>query len=175
MLNKLIPKEMVESIYEIDLDRLWTEGKRGIITDLDNTLVGATDPLATPELVAWLNNVRERGWKVVIVSNNKQTRVSTFANPLNVSFVHGARKPSPKAFLRAMQVLQTETSETVVVGDQMLTDVLGGNRLGLYTVLVKPVSLTGEGIFTRVNRRLEKAAVARLKKSGHHMFKGDES
>lgn len=175
MLNKLVPKEMAESIYRIDLDRLWAEGKRGIITDLDNTLVGALDPLATPELVSWLKNIRERGWKVVIVSNNNLTRVSAFAEPLHIPFVHSARKPSTRAFLQAMQVLQMENRETVVVGDQMLTDVLGGNRLGLHTVLVHPVSLTGEGFFTRFNRRLEKVAVARLKKRGHHMFKEGKS
>ncbi|MDT9724477.1 YqeG family HAD IIIA-type phosphatase [Xylanibacillus composti] len=173
-MNKLVPKEMVESIYQIDLDRLWLQGKRGIITDLDNTLVGAEDPLATPELVAWLKSIRERGWKVAIVSNNNRTRVSAFAEPLNVPFLHSARKPSARAFVQAMQALQTDTAETVVVGDQMLTDVLGGNRLGMHTVLVKPVSLAGEGIFTRFNRRLEKIAVSRLKKQGHHMFKEEK-
>ncbi len=164
LLNKLIPRRQVNSIYDLALDELWNEGIRGIITDLDNTLVGARVPLATPELVKWLDHLQSLGFKVVIVSNNNETRVSTFAKPLNVPYIHNARKPSVQSFSKAMEWMGLKPEQIAVLGDQMLTDVLGGNRMGLYTILVQPISLVDEGFFTRINRRLEKAARALMKK-----------
>ncbi|GIP35892.1 YqeG family HAD IIIA-type phosphatase [Paenibacillus sp. J2TS4] len=158
MLNKLIPKLQVESIYEIVLNDLWKDGIRGIITDLDNTLVGAKVPLATPELVEWLKYVQSLGFKVVIVSNNNETRVAKFAKPLNIPYIHSARKPKNLPFRKALELMELKPEQTAMLGDQMLTDVLGGNRMGLYTIMVQPISLGDEGFFTRVNRRLEKAA-----------------
>lgn len=164
MLNKLVPRQRITTIYELDLAELWAQGFRGIITDLDNTLVGATVPLATPELVEWLAHLADSGFKVVIVSNNSAARVSKFAEPLGLPFVYSARKPANAAFHRAMAILDLPPESVIMLGDQMLTDVLGGNRLGLYTVLVQPVSLIGEGIFTRINRRVEKLAMRLMRK-----------
>ncbi|MNZ80409.1 hypothetical protein D3C78_990410 [compost metagenome] len=114
----------------------------------------------------WLDYVRSRGFQVVIVSNNNETRVGKFANPLNIPFIHAARKPAGKAFRKALGVLGLPAKDTVVIGDQMLTDVLGGNRMGLYTILVTPISPADEGIMTRVNRRIERIALASLRKKG---------
>ncbi|MCL6456686.1 MAG: YqeG family HAD IIIA-type phosphatase [Gorillibacterium sp.] len=164
MLNKLVPRQRVATIYELALAELWSQGIRGIITDLDNTLVGATVPLATPELVEWLKHLEDLGFKVVIVSNNREARVSKFAEPLGLPFVFSARKPANAAFHRALAIMNLPSEQVMMLGDQMLTDVLGGNRLGLYTVLVHPVSLIGEGFFTRVNRRIEKMALRIMKK-----------
>ncbi|ANY70103.1 hypothetical protein BBD42_29095 [Paenibacillus sp. BIHB 4019] len=166
MFKKLLPHMRVDTVYDIQLDELHKKGIRGIITDLDNTLVGARVPLATPELVKWLDDVRERGFKVVIVSNNNVTRVSKFAMPLNIPFIHAARKPANTSFRKGLKVLELKAEETVVIGDQMLTDVLGGNRMGLYTILVAPIAPADEGIMTRVNRRIERIAKSSLGKSG---------
>ncbi|TVY09053.1 YqeG family HAD IIIA-type phosphatase [Paenibacillus cremeus] len=164
MLNKLIPRQQVNSIYEIDLHALYEQGYRGIITDLDNTLVGAKAPLATPELMDWLKVVGQLGFQVVIVSNNQRHRVSKFAEPLSLPFIYRAKKPTSASFRKALQMMNLTARETMVIGDQMLTDVLGGNRMGLYTVLVRPISLADEGFFTKVNRRLEKAALSMMKR-----------
>jgi HAD superfamily phosphatase (TIGR01668 family) len=166
MFTRLLPHMRVNNIYDIQLDVLQSKGMKGIITDLDNTLVGSRDPIATPELVAWLDRVRDFGFKVVIVSNNNQTRVSKFAEPIGIPFIHAARKPASRAFRRALQVLELPAEQTVVIGDQMLTDVLGGRRMGLFTILVDAIAPTDEGIMTRVNRRIEKIALARLRKKG---------
>lgn len=166
LLKKLLPHLHVNSIYEIDLEQLHKTGVRGIITDLDNTLVGAKEPLATPELIVWLKHVEAMGFNVVIVSNNKEARVSDFANPLSLPYVFRAKKPGNASFKKALKVLNLDAHETVVIGDQMLTDVLGGNRMGLYTILVMPISLKDEGFFTRINRRIEKKVLAKLKKKG---------
>ncbi|CAM3244157.1 YqeG family HAD IIIA-type phosphatase [Paenibacillus lupini] len=166
MFERLLPHLRVNSVYEIQLDELYKKGVRGIITDLDNTLVGAREPLATPQLTKWLDEVRDFGFKVVIVSNNNKTRVSKFADPLGIPFIHAARKPANKSFNKALSVLGLPVEQTVVLGDQMLTDVLGGNRMGLYTILVTPIAPADEGIMTRVNRRIERFVLSRLRKKG---------
>ncbi|UJF35018.1 YqeG family HAD IIIA-type phosphatase [Paenibacillus hexagrammi] len=164
MLNKLVPRQSVHTIYDIDIENLWSFGVRGIITDLDNTLVGAKDPHATPELLEWLKKVQQKGLKVVIVSNNHRGRVSKFAEPIGIPFIYRAKKPTNASFHKAMKLLGTSARQTAVIGDQMLTDVLGGNRMGLYTILVKPISVTDEGFFTKINRRIEKLALSMMKK-----------
>lgn len=163
MFTKLKPQLAANSIFEIPLEELWKRGIRGIITDLDNTLVGAKVPLATPELVDWLKKVQDRGFQVVIVSNNNKLRVSAFADPIVVPYISSARKPMNAAFIRAMKLMQLGPEATAVVGDQMLTDVLGGNRLGLYTILVAPVAAADEGFFTKVNRMIERVVVRFMK------------
>lgn len=164
--ERLLPNMRVNTVYDINLDELHAQGIRGIITDLDNTLVGAKEPLATPELVKWLDYVRSRGFRVVIVSNNNEVRVGKFATPLQIPFIHAARKPAAKAFRRALDVLGLSAGQTVVIGDQMMTDVLGGNRMGLYTILVTAISPADEGVMTRVNRFFERIALWRLRKKG---------
>lgn len=166
MFEMLVPKLRVNTVFDIDLESLYAKGYRGIITDLDNTLVGAKAPLATPELLEWFERVKNVGFKLVIVSNNNMDRVSRFATPLNIQYVHQARKPINAPFRKAMKLMELSPKETLVVGDQMLTDVYGGNRLGLYTILVLPISVKDEGIGTRFNRRVEQIALTRLRKQG---------
>ena len=166
MFEMLVPKLRVNTVFDIPLEELYSKGYRGIITDLDNTLVGAKAPLATPELLLWFEKVKQLGFKLIIVSNNNMQRVSKFATPLNIEFVHQARKPSNAPFRKAMKQMELNPEQTIVVGDQMLTDVYGGNRMRLYTVLVLPISVTDEGIGTRINRRIEQIALTRLRKQG---------
>ncbi|SFJ10400.1 YqeG family HAD IIIA-type phosphatase [Thermoflavimicrobium dichotomicum] len=165
MLSKFIPDLYAQSIYTIDFGALKRRGVTAIIVDLDNTLVESTRPDATPRLIEWLNEIKKMGFQVIIVSNNTKTRVSKFAVPLNIPFIHTAKKPLTQAFRKALEKLGTRIEETVVIGDQLLTDVLGGNRMGLYTILVVPVSDV-EGIFTRLNRRIERLVFRWMKKRG---------
>lgn len=166
MLNKFLPVQHVNTIYEIDIKKLKSKGIKGIITDLDNTLVGAKEPIATPALVNWLRLVQASGFQVLIVSNNNRARVSKFAEPLGIDYIFSAKKPRNQAFKLALGRLKLKPEEAAVIGDQMLTDVFGGNRLGLHTILVKPIAIRDEGFFTRINRRIEKLIIARLKKKG---------
>ncbi|TJY43491.1 YqeG family HAD IIIA-type phosphatase [Cohnella pontilimi] len=166
MFQRLLPDQIVHTVFDIDLDALQARGVRGIITDLDNTLVSAKTPLATPELVTWLERVRTIGFKVVILSNNNSTRVAKFAEPLDIPFVPAARKPSSIAFRKALDKLELVPEQAVVVGDQMLTDVLGGRRMGLHTILVTPIAPAEEGWTTRINRLIEKIALKRLRRKG---------
>lgn len=165
MFKRIIPDEFVESIYEIDYSALQRSGIKTIIVDLDNTLVESNRADATPELISWLDQLRGMGFKVMIVSNNTQNRVSRFATPLRVPWIHSARKPLTAAFKQAMKRMETSPQETVMVGDQLFTDILGGNRLGLHTILVAPVSGV-EGVFTKVNRLLERIVFRWMKHRG---------
>ncbi|GAB6934321.1 MAG: YqeG family HAD IIIA-type phosphatase [Bacillota bacterium] len=165
LLQRLVPDWYVDSVFQIDLDALWNAGIRGIITDLDNTLVEADRPQATPRLVAWLKHVQDRGFRVVIVSNNTRTRVAAFADPLGIPYIHRARKPMRSAFLKALRMLQLDIPQVVVIGDQLFTDVLGGKRMGLATILVLPLS-GKESFGTRINRKLERIVFRWMRRNG---------
>lgn len=173
MLASFVPDQYVPSIYKINLEALKAKGMKSLIVDLDNTLVESDCRDATPDLMQWLQRTQELGFQVMIVSNNNKNRVSRFATPLGIPFIHKARKPMSTAFRKAIKELGAEVNSTVMVGDQLLTDVLGGNRMGLYTILVVPISKT-EGLATKINRRLERLVLARLEKRGLFVRKGDQ-
>lgn len=167
MLKNFIPGTRVNSIHDINLDQLYKQGVRGIITDLDNTLVGAKVALPSSEVTQWFAELKERGFQVVIVSNNRYERVRIFSEPLGIPFIHKAKKPTNKAFREGLRLMALQPNQAVVIGDQLLTDVLGGNRMGLHTVLVTPIALQDEGRVTRFNRRIERILMGRLKRKGH--------
>ncbi|MFC5713467.1 YqeG family HAD IIIA-type phosphatase [Thalassorhabdus alkalitolerans] len=165
MLRQFMPDEFIESVYELDVVKLKEEGIKGIITDLDNTLVEWDRPEATPELLEWFKKVRDSGFKITIVSNNNERRVRLFSEPTGIGFIHSAKKPSRKAFVKACKEMGLQREEVVVLGDQVLTDVFGGNRARFKTILVVPVAST-DGFFTKINRRVERRVLKRLKKRG---------
>lgn len=165
LLNLFLPSDYATSIYEIKLDQLVEKGIKGIITDLDNTLIEWNRANATPKLIEWFKKVEEKGLLVTIISNNNQERVGTFANPLALPFIYDAKKPMSRSFKQAILDMDLKPSEIVVIGDQLLTDVLGGNRLGLHTILVTPVARS-DGFWTKFNRRIERSILAKMKKKG---------
>ena len=160
-----LPNEYVKNVYHIQPEELKKRGVKGIITDLDNTLIEWDRPNATPQLEQWFLNMKEHGIQVTVVSNNNEQRVKDFADPLGIPFIHSARKPMVRAFKRAIQEMDLQEDEVVVIGDQLLTDVLGGNRVGLYTILVVPVAQT-DGLVTRFNRKIERRIMRNMKKKG---------
>lgn len=166
LLKMFIPCLWVRTVYDINLVKLKDAGYKGIITDLDNTLIGAKAPIAEPELTQWLAEAKLQGFQVVIVSNNDHLRVSRFAIPLQIPFVNSARKPSPRAFHQALKLTGLMPKQVVVVGDQMLTDILGGNLIGMFTILVNPIAIQDERWTTRINRRIERVVIACLRKKG---------
>jgi HAD superfamily phosphatase (TIGR01668 family) len=165
MLTHLVPDLYVKSIYEIDFDKLKKRGIKGIVTDLDNTLIEWNRPEATPELINWIKQVQSLGFSIVIVSNNSRIRVEKVAKPLGVPFVHRAKKPLKIAFKQALKKLNLPVSKTVVIGDQVFTDIFGANRMGLYTILVVPVA-ENDGWATRFNRFMERFVLNWMKKRG---------
>lgn len=166
LLRKFLPRLQVDSVYEIDLDELAAAGIRGIITDLDNTLVGARDPEATPKLKDWLKTVHDKGFRIVVVSNNNRDRVMRFAQPIELDFIPAAKKPLTGAFRKALGMMGLSPDQTAVIGDQLLTDVFGANRMGMHPILVTPIAPQDESRFTRFNRKIERRIFESLRKRG---------
>src|SRR5690554_7309557 len=119
MFKKLTPDLYVKSVYDIDLDALIRRGIKGIITDLDNTLVAWDDPLPNEQLLAWLREIQSRGVSVFIVSNNSQDRVQKFAEAFGVPAISKAIKPRRGALRTACERMGVELEQAALVGDQI--------------------------------------------------------
>lgn len=171
MLRILYPDMYVPSVTEINPDELRQRGIRHLLLDLDNTIVRRDRDKLPPEVEAWLRDLLHRGFKLCIVSNNSTGRVNTLAEPLQIPTVVRALKPMRRAFLRGMHQLGAETHDTAVVGDQIFTDILGGNMLNLFTILVVP--LPGKEFWGTwlVNRRLEKLVLYMFSRRVSHKDK----
>lgn len=158
------PSLQVSSLDRIPVDWLVGQGIKGLIIDLDNTMTPWNDVEVGPQVTAWFKKLKEAGIKACVVSNNKRKqRVAIVADRLGIPFVFRATKPRRKAFRAGLAILGTGKSDTAVIGDQLFTDILGGNRLGLYTILVIPIS-EREFLGTRFMRRMEKAMFWLLKR-----------
>ena len=155
MLRWLRPSTQVPTIYDIDLGALRARGIRGVILDLDNTIVPWGAHEVGPRLPTWIAAARAADLQLCIVSNNMGSRVTSIANQLGLPVVTWALKPRRRAIRRALVVMGTTPDATALVGDQLLTDILGGNRLGLHTILVRPQS-DREFVLTRLARSLER-------------------
>lgn len=132
------PGEYLDSTYVIDFEKLYKSGYRGIIFDIDNTLVPHGAP-ADERAVALFEHLKELGFACVLLSNNKEERVKMFNEAVNVSYIYNAGKPLPKNYRKAMEIMGTSKENTLYVGDQIFTDVMGANITGIRTILVKPI------------------------------------
>ena len=153
MLERFYPGEYVDSTYEIDFDRLYEEGYRGVIFDIDNTLVPHGAP-ADERACALFAHLKELGYHCMLLSNNKEPRVKMFNDAVQVSYIYKAGKPNPANYRKAMEQMGTDEKNTLFVGDQIFTDVYGANRTGIRTILVKPIH-PKEEIQIVLKRRLE--------------------
>lgn len=154
MLEKFYPNEYEDSTYLIDFEKKYKEGYRGLLFDIDNTLVphGAPADERAKEL---FEKLKKTGFKCCLISNNKEERVKSFNDEVNVNYIYDAHKPSVKGYKHAMHIMGTNESNTLFVGDQIFTDVYGANRAGINTILVKPIH-PKEEIQIVLKRYLEK-------------------
>jgi len=138
MFQKFYPKECADSTYDIDFKSLYKQGYRGLLFDIDNTLVehGAA---ADDRAIRLFKELKQIGFQVCIISNNQEERVKSFNKDIQVHYVFNAHKPSTKNYFKAMVLMGTHQSNTVFVGDQLFTDVYGANRAGIKSYFVKPV------------------------------------
>lgn len=150
----LYPDEYLSSAYEIDFDKLYQKGYRSIIFDIDNTLVPHGAP-ADQRAIALFGHLKELGYQCTLLSNNKEPRVKMFNEKIGVDYIFKAGKPKPGNYRLAMERMQTGVSNTLFVGDQIFTDVLGANLAGIHTILVAPMN-PKEEIQIVMKRYLEK-------------------
>lgn len=138
MLQRFYPDEYRESAYTLDYEGLYQKGYRGIIFDIDNTLVPHGAPADTCS-ISLFEHLREIGYECVLLSNNKEPRVKPFADAVNARYISKAGKPSPANYRRAMELMGTDQTNTLFVGDQLFTDVWGAKNAGIRSFLVSPI------------------------------------
>lgn len=155
MLKLLTPDLHIESVFKLNLEKLKKNNIEGLIIDIDNTLVSWDIKYITERAKQWLLDLEKEGFKVCLVSNNTKDRVVIFNEELKLPAIHRALKPRMGAFKKAMKILGTTAENTAVIGDQIFTDVLGGNRIGLFTVLVVPI-VGKEFWWTTLVRKIER-------------------
>ena len=166
MLRFLVPYRYARKIEEIDPAALRADGIRGVVLDLDNTIVAWHAREPSGEVQQWVSDLAASGIRACIVSNNFTGRARAVAQRLGLPVVAAAVKPTPWAFRKAMRVMGTASGETALVGDQLFTDVLGGNLLGLKTILVEPLSpkeFPTTMLVRRIERLIRRRVLARVK------------
>lgn len=139
ILEPFYPKEWLDSTYEIDWEQWKRKGIRGVLFDIDNTLVPHGAP-ADSRAIALFEKLHALGFQTCLLSNNKELRVKSFADQVHSPYIYKAGKPGVKNYNRAVQEMGLCKEEVLFVGDQLFTDVYGANRAGIYGILVKPIN-----------------------------------
>ncbi len=168
MFETFYPDYEVETTYSIPFEDLYQQGYRGVIFDIDNTLVPHGAP-ADKRAIAFFENLRRIGMQTMLLSNNKEPRVKMFADAVESPYIFKAGKPARGGYEKAMEQMGTTKENTLFVGDQLFTDVWGAKRTGIRSYLVKPIH-PKEEIQIVLKRYLEKVVLyfyhKKMKKDG---------
>ena len=160
-MKKYVPNIYQKSIYLIDYTKLLTKGINTLLFDLDNTIISKNTkemPSKTKDLFI---SLKQKGFKIIIFSNSPKKKVNKYKEYLNVDGIHMALKPFSKKFKKVINNYNLDPNKTAIIGDQLLTDILGGNKIGITTILVNPLT-DKDSIFTVFNRFIEKRIIKKL-------------
>ena len=160
-MEKYIPDMYQKSIYAIDYDKLIKRGIKCLLFDLDNTITPVKMKTPSKKTKKFFSDLKEKGFKVIIFSDSPKKRVKPFKDALDVDCAASAHKPHPKKFLQVLKEYNYSISEIAIIGDQILTDIVGGNNIGITTILVNPISPI-DFIWTKFNRFREKKIIKKL-------------
>lgn len=163
MMKKLFPEQMVDTIFDIDYEKLYAEGKRGLMYDLDNTLAPCKVLEADDKVVELFEKLKNMGFNICLVSNNNKKRVIRYNEKLKLVAIPKAKKPLTRNLKKGMEMIHSTKETTVMIGDQIFTDVLAGNRLGISTILVNPIH-QAEHLRTKIKRSTENKILNKYKK-----------
>ena len=168
-LEKYYPRGYADSVFNIDYDKLYSKGCRGIIFDIDNTLVHHGDG-STPEVDSLFVKIHKAGLKTLLLTNNDEERVLRFIKNIKTEYICDAEKPEPHSYIKALKKLGIKRSQAIVIGDQLFTDILGANRCGIPGILVKFIRLPEE---KRIGKRryLEKLIMWSWRHSSYKKLK----
>jgi HAD superfamily phosphatase (TIGR01668 family) len=161
MKKSFSPDIYVETVFDIDSDQLKAQGINAFIFDIDNTLATYAMPISDERTALWLKGLQEQGFGIFIVSNNDRERVRIFSENLNLPYYGKALKPLGIFLRMACRRMNVKPKETALVGDQLFTDIWGGNLLGMKTILVKPISDIEDG-FVKFKRQFERHILSRM-------------
>ncbi len=143
IIAKYFPSGRAQNVFAIDYEKLYRLGYRGLIFDVDNTLVHHGDP-ATSEVDDLFRRLHALGFQTVLVSNNNESRLADFTANIDTAYIADAGKPSPGCYLQALELMGVTKGEAIVIGDQIFTDICGANQAGLASILVHFIRLPGE-------------------------------
>lgn len=155
MAGILHPTVFVDTVFDIDLKALKDSGIKAFIFDIDNTLAPYADAVPDEKTAAWIKELRDMGFGVFFASNNNVERVKKFADSVGIPYKAKALKPLSIYLKKACSCMGVTPKETALVGDQLFTDIWGGNWLKMYTILVKPISEVEDG-FVKFKRKFER-------------------
>ncbi len=161
-MERFIPDVYQKSIYAIDYNKLKNRGIKCLLFDLDNTLVPASVKKPNKRIKGLFNELKDLGFKVIIFSNSPKKRLAPFKKELEIDVISNAKKPLSGSFIKVMKKYKFQVNEIAIIGDQLLTDIWGGNRVGITTILINPVSKK-DFIFTRINRGIENTIMRKLR------------
>ncbi len=167
--QRCIPDAFYASIFEIPYDKLKEQGIRTLFFDLDNTIIDYEEvelPKAQIELIETL----KKDFKIIILSNTNYKRVSKAVSILDVPFIWHAKKPLKFGFAKALKMANGKKEETIIIGDQLMTDVLGASFFGIKAILVASVRRKSDGLSTRFNRKIEKVILRRIRKKAPKLY-----
>ena len=151
---KFYPDMYQKSIYHIDYDKLKEDGIKCLLFDLDNTCIPYKNKVPTKKLIELFDELKDMDFKVIIFSNASKKRIRPFKNSLLVDCSARSFKPFSKKFIKILNKFKYDLSETVIIGDQIFTDIYGGNRVGIKTILVNPMS-SSDLVITKIPRIFE--------------------
>lgn len=162
-MENYIPDAYVKSIYYIDYEKLKEKGIKCILFDLDNTLAPLSIKKPNKKIKEHFKKIKELGFKIIIFSNSGKSRLKPFKEELEVDCAFSCKKPMRKKFDLIIKEYKYSISEIVIIGDNIVTDILGGNKVGITTILVNPVS-NKEKFGARISRVFEKRIMNKLAK-----------
>ena len=163
-MSKFLPKMYQKSIYTVNYGNLLSNGIKCILFDLDNTLCPANVKMVDDKVVDHINMLKSMGFNLLIFSNSPSVRIKPIKNKLGIDAICFARKPFKGSFKKVIKKYGLKPNQIAIIGDQLLTDVFGGNSVGFTTILIDPLS-DYDGIFTLFNRFIEKSIFNKFKKN----------
>lgn len=169
MLERLFPDKHVKRVEDIDYNELKNKNIKAILLDIDNTIINY-ERIMTKSVENWIKKAKEYNIEICLLSNNTEKKVAQIANKIDVKFIYSAGKPGKKGYIKAIKMLNVKNTEIAVVGDQVFTDVYGGNKLNMHTILVEPIEIKDIWI-TKIKRPLEKRV---LTEYSHYDYQNDE-
>lgn len=162
-MEKYVPDMYQKSIYEINYKKLYNRGLKCLLFDLDNTLVPYNIDEPNEKIISLFKDLKKIGFKVIIFSNSSKKRLKKFKDILEVDCCARAMKPCIKKFQKVLDEYNYNINEVAIIGDQLLTDIKGGNNIGITTIFINPVSKK-DFFFTKFSRMIERRIIKRLSK-----------
>ncbi len=167
--QKCIPNAYHTSIFEIPYQKLKEQGIKSLFFDLDNTIIAYDEAELSHKQIEFIKGLT-KDFKVLILSNTNFKRVSLALNKVDIPFIWYAKKPLKFGFKKALKMLDSKKEETMIIGDQLMTDVFGANRVGIGSILVASVKRNSDRMITKINRILEVFILKKIQKKAPELY-----